>query len=197
MRRSGEQSSSTTVNLSRIYTRFGPYVFNRTKKFSDPAVVGVCQASRQFPGIPDSAAVSAGPRQRAVPRQTMTSSNRSRQRRNASPVFECSTAPQTKGVTLNASWWVDAMGRSARTPAFLEDLGYGKPAEERSTGRATYSSLYFLRHPREGAIAEKQVIVQGLNRHAAGSRPTKTTTWILTVGRLGIDGRPAHGSGRE
>ena len=33
------------------------------------------------------------------------------------------------------------MGRSARTPAFLEDLGYGRPVAERSTTNANYTSL--------------------------------------------------------
>ena len=51
---------------------------------------------------------------------------------------------------LDADLLVDAMGRSARTPAFLDGLGYGRPVAERSTTNANYTSL-LMRIP-EGII---------------------------------------------
>ena len=52
---------------------------------------------------------------------------------------------------------VDAMGRGARTPAFLEALGYGRPDTEHSTANATYASQ-LLRMP-AGMVNEKMTMV--------------------------------------
>jgi hypothetical protein len=37
-------------------------------------------------------------------------------------------------TVLDAELVIDAMGRAARTPAFLENLGFGRPVEHRSSG---------------------------------------------------------------
>jgi hypothetical protein len=42
---------------------------------------------------------------------------------------------------LDADLVVDAMGRSARIPAFLDSVGYGRPVAERSVASANYASL--------------------------------------------------------
>ncbi|UMB69458.1 hypothetical protein [Mycobacterium paraterrae] len=47
---------------------------------------------------------------------------------------------------LEASLVVDAMGRSARTPAFLESSGYGRPPEQKYPVDLTYSTQ-FLHYP--------------------------------------------------
>ena len=41
---------------------------------------------------------------------------------------------------LTADLVVDAMGRGAHTPAFLESLGYGRPVEDHIVMRTTYVS---------------------------------------------------------
>jgi len=89
---------------------------------------------------------------------------------------------------LNADLVVDAMGRAARTPAFLEKLGYGRPEERRSTANATYSSQ-LLRIP-EGAIAEKMVFFPGKSTRGALAA-YEDGAWMLTAGRLAIDNRSA------
>ncbi|OBJ53730.1 2-polyprenyl-6-methoxyphenol hydroxylase-like oxidoreductase, partial [Mycobacterium sp. 1423905.2] len=43
--------------------------------------------------------------------------------------------------TLWASTVVDATGRGSRAPAFLEDLGYGRPAEDELVVRTAYASM--------------------------------------------------------
>lgn len=172
-------------DLSRIYTRFGPYVFNRTKKFSDPAAMGVCQASRPFLEFHVRRRVTALGNVRFLDNHDVVEPIASTpQRVTGVRVIDRTT---DEALALDADLVVDAMGRSARTPAFLDDLGYGRPAEQRSTGRATYCSQ-FLRIP-EGAIAEKQVIVQGQSPRG-GLAAYEDGTWILTVGRLGIDADP-------
>ncbi len=88
---------------------------------------------------------------------------------------------------LTADLVVDAMGRSAHTPAFLEQLGYGRPAEDRITMHTTYVSQP-LRIP-PGTLREMLALVS-----PAPGRPTgmflvgyEDDTWIFTV--LGMTGR--------
>ncbi len=88
---------------------------------------------------------------------------------------------------LKADLVVDAMGRSAHTPAFLEHLGYGRPAEDHITMHTTYVSQP-LRIP-SGTLKEMLAIVS-----PAPGRPTgmllvgyEHDTWIFTV--FGMAGR--------
>jgi 2-polyprenyl-6-methoxyphenol hydroxylase-like FAD-dependent oxidoreductase len=83
---------------------------------------------------------------------------------------------------------IDATGRAARTPAFLEALGYGRPADERVVVRTAYSSC-LLRIP-PGLLNELSVIVS-----PAPGRPTgmalfryEDNTWMLTlIGMAGCE----------
>ena len=87
---------------------------------------------------------------------------------------------------LGADLVVDATGRAARTPAFLESLGYDRPEEERVDVQVGYAS-WLLRIP-QGTITEKMILVG-----AEPSRPTggalfayEHDTWMLTL--IGIAG---------
>jgi len=77
--------------------------------------------------------------------------------------------------TLEADLVFDAMGRGARTPAFLDDLVYGRPVAERSATTANYTSL-LMRIP-EGIIKERMtfVVPEPKRPPAARSRCTSTT----------------------
>jgi hypothetical protein len=66
---------------------------------------------------------------------------------------------------LPADVVVDAMGRAAHTPAFLESLGYGRPVEDHIVMHTTYVSQP-LRIP-PGTLKEKMALVS-----AAPGRPT-------------------------
>jgi 2-polyprenyl-6-methoxyphenol hydroxylase-like FAD-dependent oxidoreductase len=88
---------------------------------------------------------------------------------------------------LAADLVVDAMGRSARTPAFLEGLGYGRPVEDHVDVRLVYSSQ-LLRLP-PGMLNEVIVLIG-----AVPGRPTgmalfrnENNTWMFTV--IGMAGR--------
>ncbi|MGH3635514.1 MAG: FAD-dependent oxidoreductase [Mycobacterium sp.] len=88
---------------------------------------------------------------------------------------------------LVADLVVDATGRGARTPAFLDSLGYGRPAEDRVGVRVAYSSQ-LLRLP-PGQLKEVFVLVG-----AVAGRPTgmallahENDTWMLTL--AGMVGR--------
>jgi 2-polyprenyl-6-methoxyphenol hydroxylase-like FAD-dependent oxidoreductase len=82
---------------------------------------------------------------------------------------------------LAADLVVDAMGRGAHTPAFLESIGYGRPVEDHIVMRTTYVSQQ-LRIP-AGTLAELLSIVD-----PAQGRPTgmflfgyEHDTWVFTV----------------
>ncbi|MDT5133784.1 MAG: hypothetical protein QOE41_3095 [Mycobacterium sp.] len=88
---------------------------------------------------------------------------------------------------LMADVVVDAMGRGAHTPAFLESLGYGRPVEDHIVMHTTYVSQ-LLRIP-QGTLKEKLV-----NIGPAPGRPTgmfltgyENDTWMFTV--FGMVGR--------
>jgi len=71
----------------------------------------------------------------------MTSSSRSRPTNTESRAHASSTATPALKRELDADLVVDAMGRSARAPAFLDSLGYGRPVAERSVASANYANL--------------------------------------------------------
>jgi len=82
---------------------------------------------------------------------------------------------------LPADLVVDAMGRGAHTPAFLENLGYGRPVEDHIVMHTTYVSQP-LRIP-PGILQEKVSLIS-----PAPGRPTgmflngyEHDTWIFTV----------------
>jgi 2-polyprenyl-6-methoxyphenol hydroxylase-like FAD-dependent oxidoreductase len=88
---------------------------------------------------------------------------------------------------LTADLVVDAMGRAAHTPAFLESLGYGRPVEDHIVMHTTYVSQ-LLRIP-PGTLKEMMSLIG-----AAPGRPTgmflvgyENDSWIFTV--FGMVGR--------
>jgi 2-polyprenyl-6-methoxyphenol hydroxylase-like FAD-dependent oxidoreductase len=84
-------------------------------------------------------------------------------------------------LELAADLVVDAMGRSAHTPALLESLGYGRPAEDHITMHTTYVSQPMRIPP--GTLTEKLALIS-----PAPGRPKgmflvgyEHDTWIFTV----------------
>jgi 2-polyprenyl-6-methoxyphenol hydroxylase-like FAD-dependent oxidoreductase len=89
--------------------------------------------------------------------------------------------------TLTGDLVVDATGRGSRTPAFLEHLGYGRPAENEVVTRVAYVSQ-LLRLP-PGAVKEVLVIAGPIPGRPTGMALTanENSTWMLTA--IGILGR--------
>ncbi|WP_231977646.1 NAD(P)/FAD-dependent oxidoreductase [Mycobacterium sp. E2989] len=89
-------------------------------------------------------------------------------------------------VTLHADLVVDATGRAARTPTWLESLGYDRPREDRVVVQLTYASQA-LRitsdAPRE--LGFLVGIVPGRPR-GCGLLHCENDTWLLTV--MGVAG---------
>lgn len=76
---------------------------------------------------------------------------------------------------------VDAMGRGAHTPAFLESLGYGRPDEDHIVVHTTYVSQV-LRIP-PGALDEMLVLISPVVGRPTGMFlcHNENDTWIFTV----------------
>jgi 2-polyprenyl-6-methoxyphenol hydroxylase-like FAD-dependent oxidoreductase len=90
---------------------------------------------------------------------------------------------------------VDAMGRGSRTPAFLEHLGYDRPAEDEVVMRLAYASQ-LLRIP-PGMVKELLVIIGPIPGRPTGMAlfTYENSTWLLTA--IGMVGRepPADRAG--
>jgi 2-polyprenyl-6-methoxyphenol hydroxylase-like FAD-dependent oxidoreductase len=91
-----------------------------------------------------------------------------------------------EAVTLNADLVVDATGRAARTPAWLDTLGYERPSEDHVAVRVTYASQLLRMAPdtlRE--IGFLVGVVPGRPR-GVGLVHCENDTWLFTV--MGIAG---------
>jgi 2-polyprenyl-6-methoxyphenol hydroxylase-like FAD-dependent oxidoreductase len=98
-------------------------------------------------------------------------------------VADCETGTER---LLDADLVVNATGRSARTPAFLESQGYGRPVEQRYAVNLNYSSQFF-RIP-DGLLTEKTVLVAPTIERltGAGLLAYENGTVILTL--IGVAG---------
>jgi 2-polyprenyl-6-methoxyphenol hydroxylase-like FAD-dependent oxidoreductase len=86
--------------------------------------------------------------------------------------------------SLTADLVVDATGRGSRTPAFLESLGYERPAEDQVVVHLAYASQ-MLRIPR-GVVHEKMVAVGASPDQLTGMALAgyENDTWMFTVGGM-------------
>ncbi|MDT5113351.1 MAG: hypothetical protein QOE20_5241, partial [Mycobacterium sp.] len=92
-------------------------------------------------------------------------------------------------ITVNADLVVDATGRAARTPAFLESHGFGAPPEERIPSIGGYSSQLMRIPP--GRITERLAFVnQGSRAPGALLVAYEHDTWMLAIARPAEEGNP-------
>lgn len=172
-------------DLSRIDARFGQYGLNRTQKLADPEALVMYLASRPFMEFHVRRRVQALGNVRFLDEHDVVEPIATTQDRvTGVRLVDRATGDDTP---LNADLVIDAMGRAARTPAFLERLGYGRPEERRSTAHATYASQV-LRIP-DGVIDERMVLFPGKSLRG-GLVAHEDGTWMLTAGRLAIDTDP-------
>jgi len=174
-------------DLSRVYTRLGTHEMNRSEKFADPAALVFYLASRPFIELHVRRRVSALANVKFLDHHDITEPTViSRDRISGVLLVNRDTGERT---TLDADLVVDAMGRAARTPAFLERLGYGRPEEQRSLANWAYSSQ-LLRIP-DGAVAEKMLLIEsGKGLPRAGLLAYEDDTWILTLGQQTTNADP-------
>jgi len=174
-------------DLSRLYYSVGGHLLARSG--SAPSFAAYCatrpfvegHVRRRVRGIPnvtlldehDIVGLTATPDHRRVTGARIISRRRG----------EC--------ATLNADLVVDATGRAAHTPGWLDGLGYDRPREDRVVVHLTYASQRL----RMGADAPRELgflvgIVPGTPR-GVGLLHCENDTWVFTV--IGIAGHEPGG----
>ena len=176
-------------DLSRVSIRLAGHDLSREGKFSDPSAVKLHLLSRplleshvrQRVGAIDNVEILDG-------HDFVDPIAPTPQRVTGANIVDRDSGAKRE---LNADLLVDAMGRSARTPAFLDDLGCGRPVAERSTTNANYTSLQ-MRIP-EGIIKERMTFVVPEPKKPTGGAFSvyEHDTWIFTLTRL-ADNEPPN-----
>lgn len=159
-------------DLSRVYTRIGRYELKRSGMLADPTLLTLCLASRPFLEF------HVRRRVQALPNVTFLDEHHV-----VDPLFAADAVTgvritkRTTGfdTTLVADLVVDATGRAARTPAFLDGLGYSSQRLSIPKGRiAEYLVLFNPGGGKPGGL-----LVAG-----------EHDTWMLAIGQLTDIGEP-------
>jgi 2-polyprenyl-6-methoxyphenol hydroxylase-like FAD-dependent oxidoreductase len=175
------------ADLSKLHVSFGGHDFLRSGTMAvDPKAMAMYMASRPFLeshvrrrlGAIENVMIHGG---QDVAELTATAD---RTRVTGVRVIDRAGGAEQE---LTGDLVMDAMGRAAHTPAFLEGLGYGRPAEDHIVMHTTYASQRLLIPP--GTLKEKLTLIS-----AAPGRPTgmfllgyENDSWIFTV--FGMVGR--------
>ena len=173
-------------DFSKLWLSVGGHQLVRSGKTQDPQALSLYLQSRPF------LECHVRQRLRAIPNVTVLAghdvveltSTADRSRVTGARVVDRGGGAKQK---LTADLVIDAMGRGAHTPAFLQSLGYGRPVEDHVVMRTTYASQ-LLRIP-PGSV--EQMVGIG----AAPGRPTgmflvayENDTWMFTVyGMVGLE----------
>jgi 2-polyprenyl-6-methoxyphenol hydroxylase-like FAD-dependent oxidoreductase len=107
-------------------------------------------------------------------------------------------APGSAEETLNGDLVVDASGRGSRSPAWLEALGYARPAEEQVRVNAAYATRLYQRRAdhADGALVVN-ITAAPPNRRMGVMLAIEADRWIVTLaGYLG-DHPPSDPQGFE
>jgi 2-polyprenyl-6-methoxyphenol hydroxylase-like FAD-dependent oxidoreductase len=167
-------------DLSRVSIRAGGHELNRSGKFADPAAAVVYLTSRPLLEFHVRLRVRAIDNVKFLDGHDVVEPIADQPHRvTGARVINRDTGDE---AVLDAELVIDAMGRGARTPAFLANHGYDRPVEQRSVMRVSYSSQ-LLRIPPD-MVTEKMTLV-----FPVPGRPTngallayENGTWMLTVG---------------
>ncbi|GII03350.1 FAD-binding monooxygenase [Planobispora takensis] len=92
----------------------------------------------------------------------------------------------TSGETITADLVVDASGRGSRTPAWLAEMGFPVPEQERVEIDLTYSTRLFRRLP--GHLDGDPVVIMAATRavpRAGVALAMEDDRWIVTIGGYG------------
>ena len=176
-------------DLSRVSIRLAGHELSRQGKFSDPSAVKLHLLSRPLLEWHVRQRVSAIDNVEILDGHDFVDPIAP----DPHQVTGANIVDRDSGATrkLTADLLVDAMGRSARTPAFLEGQGYGRPVAERSTTNANYTSL-LMRIP-DGIIKERMTFVVPEPKKPTGGAFSvyEHDTWIFTLTRL-ADNEPPN-----
>jgi 2-polyprenyl-6-methoxyphenol hydroxylase-like FAD-dependent oxidoreductase len=175
-------------DLSRLYARMGDRELARSGRIDDPAALTLCLASRPFVEFHVRRRVMGLPNVTVLDDHDLLELLASGETVTGARIVNRSSELT---ATLDADLVVDATGRAARTPAFLERMGYGRPAEEQSFTPVGYSSQRFV-IPHGGIDQQLVTSNQGPRRPSVLLSACEHDTWMLAIGRsIDIGGAPS------
>jgi 2-polyprenyl-6-methoxyphenol hydroxylase-like FAD-dependent oxidoreductase len=170
-------------DLSRLCLTFGGHQLLRSGKVPDPKSIVIHYAHRPF------FEWNLRRRVRALPNVTFLDGHdvvRLTSNRHRGRVTGVVVARRDSGAQQNlpADLVVDATGRGSRTPLFLEQLGYGRPREDKLTVHVTYSSQRV--HVAPGTLRENFTITAAEPRRPTGFAmfAGENDTYVLAVQTL-------------
>jgi 2-polyprenyl-6-methoxyphenol hydroxylase-like FAD-dependent oxidoreductase len=169
---------------TQVYMRLGDHELDRSGTLTDPASLVIYQPSRPFLESYVRRRVRAIENVRILEcHDVVEPISNAAHRITGVRVVNRETSRET---VLDAELVVDATGRSARTPAFLQSLGYDRPTEQRYPVQLSYSSQ-FLRIP-AGMLKEKLILFgpEPERLTGAGVLAYENDIWILTL--IGVGG---------
>jgi 2-polyprenyl-6-methoxyphenol hydroxylase-like FAD-dependent oxidoreductase len=165
--------------LSGIYVRIGRYEMNRTGRLADPEPLAAYQASRPFMECHIRRRVAALANVMILDNHEVVEPVIAAGVVTGARIINGDTGMET---VLDADLVVDATGRAARTPAFLDSHGFGPPPEKRTATTWGYSSQ-LMRIP-QGRVTERMVFVnQGSRAPGALLVAYERNTWMLAIAR--------------
>jgi 2-polyprenyl-6-methoxyphenol hydroxylase-like FAD-dependent oxidoreductase len=173
-------------SLSHFYVRTGSYEMKSTGTFADPAALTLHMASRPFvefqlrrrvKALAGVSFLDGHDVSELLTTGDIVNGVRIIRRYNGFP------------TALDADLVVDAMGRAARTPAFLESLGYGRPPESHIVARYSYASQQ-LSMPTESISQRLVMFNPGDDRPGGLLLANEHDTWMLAIGQPTETGEP-------
>jgi 2-polyprenyl-6-methoxyphenol hydroxylase-like FAD-dependent oxidoreductase len=180
-------------DLSRVCFRSGRYAFKNSGRFADPAASATYLATRPFLETHVRRRVRAIDNVVILDRHDVLAPVADTPDRvTAVRVVDRETSAAR---VLNTQLVIDAMGRSAFTPAFLDSLGYGRPAEQRSKTRVVYASQ-LMRIPPDMVTEKLTLVVPGEGQPTGGGiLVCENDTMIVTVSGVGGHEQPTDLAG--
>ena len=172
------------ADMHRIYSRIGPYTFNRSGPAADPAALVTYQASRPFLEFHLRRRVAALPNVTFLEGRDIGELIATQPHRVTG--ITVSTRDTETPETLNADLVVDATGRATRTPHLLERLGFPRPPERTFTADGIYHSQQ-IAIPDQDSFLERMILVLPEGKAQRGGLVAcENSTWTLTIaGRAG------------
>ncbi|WP_284232003.1 FAD-dependent oxidoreductase [Mycobacterium antarcticum] len=166
-------------DMSRIYSRIGPYTFNRTDSAADPAALVTYLASRPFLEFHLRRRVEALPNVGFLEGHDVGELVSAQPHRITGVTVSARDSDSTE--TLSSDLIIDASGRATRTPLLLERLGFPRPPEDTFTADGIYYSQQ-IEIPDQDSFQERMILVLPEGKaQRGGLMACENSTWTLTI----------------
>lgn len=171
-------------DMRRIYSRIGPYTFNRTDSAADPTALVTYLASRPFLEF------HLRRRVEALSNVAFLDGHDVGELVSAQPHritgVTVSSRDSTRSNTLSADVIIDATGRATRSPLLFDRLGFPQPTEQTFTAEGLYYSQQ-IEIPDQDSFLERLILVLPEGKaQRGGLMACEDNAWTLTIaGRAG------------